>query len=354
MKAQNELHAGIFILITLTLFALSIWILGQERQVFAKQEEFKTSFKDIQGLSKGAPVRLGGISVGRVSGFGFEPDSADGRVEVSFLVNDNYLDRITDGVEVSIQTQGLLGDKFLSLSSASPKAAPLSPGSKLSSRDASDMTEILAKANNIVDNSVEITEALKDFLKNFDKETITSLSSGIKSLGSLAKEIEDGKGLLHRLVFSKKDGDEIMNDIKAASESMREVSSKVKDGKGLLHALVYDENGAESLKTFADAAKTISTLSESLNGVVTEIKDGDGVLHDLVYAKSPEGFDQLLVKLNETITNLNVASEALARGSGTIGALLVDSQLYDNLVEVTDGAKRSFLLRQAIRNSLDK
>lgn len=353
MKAQNELHAGIFILITLALFALSIWILGQERQVFSSQEEFKTSFKDIQGLSKGAPVRLGGISVGRVSSFQFDPESTDGKVQVSFLVNSNYLDRVREDVVVSIQTQGLLGDKFLSLSSTLG-GKTLAPGATLKGQDAGDLTEILTKAGSIVDNSVEITASLKDFLKNFDKSTIDALGSGIKSLGSLAKEIEDGKGLLHRLVFSKKDGDDILSDIKAAADSMREVSGKVKDGNGLLHALIYEEDGAKSLKTFSDAARTISTLSEALGGVVTEIKDGNGVLHELVYAKSPEGFDELLVKLNETITNLKVASEALARGSGTIGALLVDSQLYDNLVEVTDGAKRSFLLRQAIRSSLAK
>ncbi len=37
-----------------------------------------------------------------------------------------------------------------------------------------------------------------------------------------------------------------------------------------------------------------------------------------------------------------------------MGALLVDSKLYDNLVEVTEDAKRSIILRHAIRTSLEK
>jgi hypothetical protein len=49
---------------------------------------------------------------------------------------------------------------------------------------------------------------------------------------------------------------------------------------------------------------------------------------------------------------LRTTSDALASGTGTLGALILDPQLYDNLVEVTDGAKRSFILRQAIRSSL--
>jgi len=62
----------------------------------------------------------------------------------------------------------------------------------------------------------------------------------------------------------------------------------------------------------------------------------------------------IFAKLNTAANHLAKASEALAQGSGTIGALLVDSQLYDNLVEVTDCAKRSFLLRQAIKGAMDK
>lgn len=353
MKPQNELHAGIFILITLALFALSIWILGQERQVFARQEEYRTSFKDIQGLSKGAPVRLGGISVGRVSGFRFDPKSTEGHIEVSLLVNEDYVDRMSEDIVATLQTQGLLGDKFLSLSGGfSEKKLP--PGSVLQSKESGDLTELASKAGTIIDNGVELTAALKDLVKNFDKPTVESLSAGIKSLGSLAHEIENGQGLLHRLVFSKKDGDDILADIKGAADSLKSVTAKVKDGDGLLHALIYGENGDESLKSFADAAKTISGVSSSLSGIIDEIKNGQGVLHTLVYAKSPEGFDDVMKKLNETVSNLKTASDALARGSGTIGALLVDSQLYDNLVEVTDGAKRSFILRQAIRSSLDK
>ena len=42
--------------------------------------------------------------------------------------------------------------------------------------------------------------------------------------------------------------------------------------------------------------------------------------------------------------------EALSRGTGTLGALLVDPKLDDILVEGTE----SFLLRQAVRSSLNQ
>ena len=73
----------------------------------------------------------------------------------------------------------------------------------------------------------------------------------------------------------------------------------------------------------------------------------------LIYEGTDEPIDGVAKKISQTVDNIHQACESLAKGSGTLGALLVDSSLYDNLVEVTDGAKRSFILRQAIRSSLD-
>src|SRR5690606_40323182 len=66
-----------------------------------------------------------------------------------------------------------------------------------------------------------------------------------------------------------------------------------------------------------------------------------------IYDKAPENIDDIVAKLNRTASNLEKASKALSEGEGTLGALLVDAQLYNNAVEITDGAKRSFLLKEA-------
>lgn len=353
MKAHNELQAGLFIVAALLLLAGGIWIIGQERQVFSRQQEFHTIFRDIQGLTQGASVRLGGIAIGRVSGFNFTADESEQKIDVAFLVNEAYIDRIRRDSVATLQTQGLLGDRILNiLPGTSTERVPA--GGAILSKDAADMSELFTKASAVVDNAAQITDSLKVFLKNFDKQTIDSIGVGFRSLGKLAQEIEKGDGLLHRLVFSKKDGDSIMTDLKGAANAVNEVLGKIQSGDGILHALVYKENGAKTVEDLSNAANSLGQAAGVLTGIMTEVKEGNGLVHSLVYNESPAGIEDAVTKLNDTINNLKVASDALARGSGTIGALLVDSQLYDNLVEVTDGAKRSFILRQAIRSALDK
>jgi hypothetical protein len=56
--------------------------------------------------------------------------------------------------------------------------------------------------------------------------------------------------------------------------------------------------------------------------------------------------------IGKATEDIAVVSDALAHGTGTLGALIMDSTLYDNTVQLTDEAKRSILLRQAIRSAM--
>jgi phospholipid/cholesterol/gamma-HCH transport system substrate-binding protein len=52
--------------------------------------------------------------------------------------------------------------------------------------------------------------------------------------------------------------------------------------------------------------------------------------------------------LRVTARNLRTVSTALSSGQGTLGALLVDPSVYENLTAVLEGSQRSRLLRVLI------
>jgi phospholipid/cholesterol/gamma-HCH transport system substrate-binding protein len=353
MNRTDDVKAGAFLIVGLALFVFTLFILGKERQLFSRQEEYHTTFTDVKGLSEGAPVRLGGISVGRVSEIGFSEDHKDTAVHVKFLVNSAYLNRVRNDSMVAIETQGLLGDRFLSINPGKGENTML-PGSFVKSSEPTDIAQVLNKAGTVVDNTVQISNNINEFVETFKKETLSDIKKTTKSVADIAQEIETGDGLLHRLVYSKKDGDSIIQGISQTSKDISAIVGEIKSGKGFLNALIYDAEGSSTLTNISKAAQGISNLADSVTQITNTIQSGKGLIHQLIYEESPDGLDQVVNKLNETANNLRKASESLAQGTGTLGALLVDSQLYDNLVEVTDGAKRSFLLRQAIRTALDK
>ena len=353
MKPSYELFAGVFIAICSLLFIASVWVLGKERQIFATQSEFSTSFKNVRGLSEGAAVRLGGISVGRVAKIGFSEKLVDPLVYVTLSVNDEYVERLREDSVVSIESHGLLGDKFISISQgASVKRAKA--GSVLPSAEPAEIAQALAKAGEVVETTAEIARDVNQVIGDFRAEGLSDLNNLLKNLANISKEIENGSGLIHRAIYSKEDGEQFMQDISRTSRDIRAITREIRGGEGLLHSLIFDKQGGALLTNLSKASAGLAQTAEQVSNIAGQIKNGQGILHDVVYEKSPESFNTLISNLAKTAENLRKVSETIASGGGTLGALLVDSKLYDNLVEVTEDAKRSVILRHAIRTSLEK
>ncbi|HLE86108.1 MAG TPA: MlaD family protein [Candidatus Brocadiaceae bacterium] len=97
--------------------------------------------------------------------------------------------------------------------------------------------------------------------------------------------------------------------------------------------------------------ESLSNVSVSLNESVKTFQKGEGLLHSLIY--DPKG-KQLLENLVTTSESLKRITAEIENGEGTIGALISDTTLYDNLSRLLGGVERSFILRSLIRKSIEK
>jgi phospholipid/cholesterol/gamma-HCH transport system substrate-binding protein len=356
MRVRNEIKAGIFVLVSLVLVGALILIMGRERQIFAKQSKFYAFFKDVKGLSAGAPVRMGGIPVGRVDKVGFSDNPQDPQVRVTILVNEDYLDRIRRDSMVLIDTQGLLGDRFVSLTSGIDLNR-VPAGSQLPSQEISDLQQVMHRAQSAVDNTSQITKRINQALEGLSPETFRNIASASQSIAEVFKAIKSEEGFFHRLIYSETEGKKLVDGIAATSRNVSELTNEIRTGRGILHALVYSNGGEKAVQRLFDASESVASASDNLSALMIQAKNGKGLLHDLIYTDIEPGvvakrLEQVLISLATMANNLKTASDSLVQGTGTLGALILDPKLYDNLVEVTDGAKRSFILRQAIRSSL--
>ncbi len=353
MQRPTEIQAGIFITLGIILFVAVIWLLGQERQIFESQQEYIATFKDVQGLSDGAAIRLSGINIGRVKKIAFSQNQSDPAVYVTLLINDKYFDRIREDSLASIETQGLLGDKIISIRSEG-SGNVLGPGSTVRSVEPADIAQVLNKAGQVVDNTVKISQVLSEFLGELKTDTIKGVSESSQLLAEILKEVKDGNGVANALIYSKeKNGSKIVHNLEEVTANVATITSDLKKNDGLLNALIYDPKGKQTLTSLNVAAENLASTAQEIAKIAKEVETGNGLMHSMIYNKAPEGLDDIVKKLNATADNLQKASKALAEGNGTLGALLYDDQLYNNVVEITDGAKRSYLLKEAIKSSLE-
>jgi phospholipid/cholesterol/gamma-HCH transport system substrate-binding protein len=191
---------------------------------------------------------------------------------------------------------------------------------------------------------------VNDAVTKFKSEGVDHLIQASQRIARITEQLESGSGIAHQLIYSGT----FSNQLSTASEALATLLKEVQTGKGLLHTLFYGSEGSLPLSSLSQTVASLEETSKMIRSIVHEVQHGKGVLHHLVYGDGEASLDGLMQQLTETTSSLKVAADALAGGKGTLGALLIDPSLYDNLVEVTDDAKRSFLLREALKHSLKK
>ena len=116
MKSQRslELGTGFFALLGFAaLFFLTTQLPGSGISVGgAAGYKVTARFDNIGDLKGGSPVSMAGVRIGRVESVAF--DSGDYRAVVTMRIDPQY-NRIPDDSDASIQTQGLLGGKYVGI-----------------------------------------------------------------------------------------------------------------------------------------------------------------------------------------------------------------------------------------------
>ena len=108
-----ELGTGLFALLCIgALFFLTTQTTGGDD--FSADETFEVTarFENVGSLRARAPVAMSGVTIGRVTGIQFDPDSLN--AIVAFDIDGRY-DQIPDDSDASILTAGLLGSQYIGL-----------------------------------------------------------------------------------------------------------------------------------------------------------------------------------------------------------------------------------------------
>jgi phospholipid/cholesterol/gamma-HCH transport system substrate-binding protein len=66
--SRRYLAVGIFIIASLTLFALGIFLVGSRHEAFSRHVLLYTEFADLDGITKGSKVQVAGMDAGQVTG----------------------------------------------------------------------------------------------------------------------------------------------------------------------------------------------------------------------------------------------------------------------------------------------
>lgn len=355
MKLLREVKVGMFVLAGLIVLGVVIFLIGEERRAFTSKETYTSVFRDVQGLRRGSPVRMGGVDIGSVSEVGYGSEANDQKIYVRMAIVESEARRIRADSVATIESKGLLGDKMITITVGSPAKPEIAPGGAIPSRDASDISEVMGRlgaissqVERVVNNLEKTTGALADEAFHED------IRQGVSALRGILVSVDQGDGYVGRLFRDRAEADRISRavanlertsaSLDEASRTVNELLGRVKTGPGLAHELLYGDESSQAIAQFGGAADELGT---TLKG----IREGDGIARAILFggdARTQEMFENL----TEASEDLKAIASGLRAGRGTLGALLVDPSVYEDLKLVLGNVERNKALRALVRYSI--
>jgi phospholipid/cholesterol/gamma-HCH transport system substrate-binding protein len=122
------------ILVAVIVFGLAVIILPFPKHSL-HHLLLKAYFQDARGLQAGAPVRVAGVNVGRVTEVRVRPELKEHAAEVTMVLQTLDELKIPEDAIVSIATAGVLGETYAEIDLRGSSGAPSGEGATLKSRE---------------------------------------------------------------------------------------------------------------------------------------------------------------------------------------------------------------------------
>lgn len=324
-----EVKVGLLVLVGVALLAALVLVMGgiQLGQRFA----MAVDFNNPGGLQSGAPVKIAGVRVGSVDRMEFRgaaPDPRTGRaalVRVHVMIDARYRPEIHRDAAFYVTTQGVLGEQFLAIDPGSAAQPLIDTAQPQEGIDPPRIDLFLARAYSLLD------------------DTVTALRSNRRQIGTM---VDDLSGILHETHgLLARNGSRIDTLIENVDRTVRDADALVNgareryvDGPQIRRIV----NRAESVLATVerdlpplahDARALTNRLNHIAEGVTdTQLEDLRATLHDV---------RTLVGRANSIAGDVQAVSTHVRNGQGTVGALLMDDEIYDDLQEMVRDLKHN-------------
>jgi phospholipid/cholesterol/gamma-HCH transport system substrate-binding protein len=296
-ESSRELRVGALIAIGFLIIFGAFFVIGGQEGFFTQKYEIKVRFENVEGLTVGAPVRLGGVKVGSVSKINFTPGDEGKYIIVTLSVSNESFIRIREDSNARLGSQGLLGDRTVDISVGSPESPRVRQGSYIGSIEATQFDDLISKSGDALTDLKVTAQNAKEISWKInhgdgsmaqiinDPRLYVSLDSLLDMWSSITLKINKGQGFLAQIVNDPS----LYNNLTSSLGEMRALLASLNAGQGSLGRMVKDDA----------IYNRLDTLLTSLGLTLTKLNNGDGTAGQMI------NNDDLYVKVNSTMDALN-------------------------------------------------
>ncbi len=301
---SNEVKVALLAIVT---FVLAFWgykfIRG--KNILATSNIYYVEYQDVDQMNLSSPVLINGLQVGFVSDIYLKPENTD-LVVVELDLQKEI--KIPKSTVARIVSTGFMGGKAIVLVYERPCSGDdcAKSGDFLEGETVGLLNSMVGEENLKAYIGI-VKDGFKDLLDTLNKEVLSEEAGG-----PIAETLRDMRSTMANLNSATRQVDRLMHsssgNIEATMANLRQITGQIQSSndkiKGIIdnfHSVSEDFAEAELKATIADAKAAISNLNTTL------------------------------ASANDAVGGLSTAVQKVNQGEGTLGKLLADEELYNEL-----------------------
>ncbi|RZJ71329.1 MAG: MCE family protein [Flavobacterium sp.] len=286
MKIKNETKVGVLAAVAIALLIIGYNFL-KGNSIFTNETILYARYSQVDGLAVSKPVLINGYQIGRVAALELQPDAT---IKATLKINGKY--EIPKNTVARLEGTDLLGSKAIVLTLGNDKnfavdgdflqtnvekglMETFQPVQKKAEQIIAKMDSVLSSVNTILNPNLQ---------KNIDR-SFTSIAGTLTSLESTSKKVD-------ALVGSES------SKLSAILSNVEAITANFKNNSAKIDAVM----------------KNLNTVTDKVAAV---------------------NFEETVNNANKAMQDLQTMVSDLKNGKGTLGALLNDRQMYDNLTNAS-------------------
>ena len=204
------------------MFALGIFLVGSRHEAFSRHVLLYTEFANLDSVTKGSKVQVAGMDAGQVARIDV-PDSPNGRFRVQMRVDERFHGMIRSDSVVTVDTEGVVGNTFLTIHAGSSGAPIAQADSILQSKPPVNISDLLTNGLGVM-NDADAT------LKQVGGKLNVALDGANVAIGNandLLVGLKEGRGPAGMLLRDEKVADQIRETLSTVQATTFEPEASV-------------------------------------------------------------------------------------------------------------------------------
>jgi phospholipid/cholesterol/gamma-HCH transport system substrate-binding protein len=296
--SRRYFAVGIFIIASVTLFALGIFLVGSRHEAFSRNMQLYTAFANLDGVTKGSKVQVAGMDAGQVIRI-VVPRSPDGQFRIQMKIDEKFHGLIRTDSVVTVDTEGVVGNTFLTIHTGSSNAPMAQADSTLQSKPPVNMSDLLTTGLETMKNADATLKQVGGKLN----VVLDGANGAIGNANDLLVGLKEGRGPAGMLLRDEKVADQIRETL----STVQSTTSNLKQASVGVSSLVADVQQRQLPQKLDDTMTQIRSASTQANATIEQVHQS------LTQALGPDTNGVTAGQnISQALSNVNVATDNMA------------------------------------------